>query len=113
MHRSIDDSWRNRVHTNVILCIFHRETSRDRLEAALRDHRNRGIHSRYRMFGHRGRNADDASASFLREHLFNRELGDVDEAFQIDGGERFEVLDRIVGKGLGEEYTRVIDQRIN
>ena len=55
------------------------------------------------------RNANDASASFLREHLFNRELGDVDEAFQVDGGESFEVLGRIVGKRLGEEYTRVID----
>src|SRR5580704_896302 len=113
MHRSIDDSWRNHVHTNAVLCIFHRETSRDRLEAALRYHRDRSIYSGYRMLGHCSRNANDASAGFLRDHLSNRELGDVDEAFQVNGGESFEVLDRIVGKGLGEEYTRVIDQRIN
>ena len=109
MHRSIDDSWRNRVHTNAILCIFHRETSRDRLEAALRDHWDRRIHSGYRMFGHCSRNADDASASLLREHLLNSELGNVDEAFQVNGGESLKVLGRVVGKRLGEEYTRVID----
>src|SRR5271155_75890 len=109
MHRSIDDSWRNRVHTNAILGIFHRETSRDRLDDALRDHWDRRIHSVYLMLVHCVRNANNTSASFLREHLLNRQLGNVDEAFQVNRGESFKVLGRVVGKGLGEEYTRVVD----
>ena len=70
---------------------------------------DRSIHSGYRMVDHCGRYADDASARFLRHHLFDRELGDVDEAFQVGGSESSEVLGRIVGERLGEEYARVVD----
>src|SRR5216683_6906753 len=113
MHRSVDHSWRNRVYTNAIFCVLHRETSRDGLDPAFGDHRDRSSHSGYRMVDQCRRYANDASARFLRHYLFNLELGDVYEAFQVGGSERFEVLGRIVCKGLSEEYTRVVDECID
>src|SRR5271163_3182946 len=110
MQRSIDDSRRDRVHTDAVLCIFHRETSRDGLNSAFRDHWNRSIHSGYGMVGQRARYADDASAGFLRQHLFDRELADVDEAFQVDRSESFEVLGCVLDKRLNDEYPGVIDE---
>ena len=50
--------------------------------------------------GHRGRDANDAAAGFLRKHLFDRELGDVDEAFEVGGGESFEVVSRVIDERL-------------
>src|ERR1700689_1834207 len=113
MQGSVDDSWRDRVYTDAVLCIFHRETSRDGLNSAFRDHWNRSIHSSYGMVGQRARYADDASPDFLRQHLFDRELADVDKAFQVDRSESFEVLGCVLDKGLDDKDTRVIDERID
>src|SRR5271170_6404370 len=113
MQRSVDDSRRYRVHTDAVLCIFHREMSRDGLNSAFRDHGHRSVHTSYGMVGQRARYADDASASFLRQHLFNRELADVDEAFHVDRSESFEVLGCVLDKRLDDKDTRVIDECID
>jgi hypothetical protein len=65
------------------------------------------------MFHQRGCYPNDAAAGFLREHLFNRELSDVDIAFQIGGRERLEVLRRIGSERLRKEYARIIDERVD
>ena len=44
----------------------------------------------------------------MRDDLFNRELADVDKAFQLGGRESFKVLGRKVCKRLGEEDIRVV-----
>ena len=90
VHRGVDDSGRNRVYTNAILCVFHRETSRDGRNPAFRDHRDRSWHSGYGMLDHRGGYTDDASAGLLRQHLLNRQLADVDKALQVGGSESSE-----------------------
>jgi hypothetical protein len=40
VHRCVDDARRNRIHTDALFGVFHRETPRDGLEAALGDHWN-------------------------------------------------------------------------
>jgi hypothetical protein len=63
---------------------------------------------------HHGRGyADDTSAGFLDQHLLNRKLSDIDEAFEVGGSERSEVLCRIVYEGLDEEYAGVVDKRVD
>ena len=57
--------------------------------------------------------ADDTSSGFLDQHLLNRKLSDVDEAFEVGGSESSEVLCRIVCEGLDEEYAGVVDERID
>ena len=65
------------------------------------------------MFDQCGRYANDASTRFLRQHLFDRELGDVNEAFQVGRSERLEVIGRVVRERLGEEYARVVNECID
>ena len=49
----------------------------------------------------------------LLQHLLNRELGDVDETFEVCGSESSKVLSRVVRERLDEEYTSVIDEHID
>jgi hypothetical protein len=50
---------------------------------------------------------------FCASICFNRELSDVDIAFQIGGRERLEVLRRIGSERLRKEYARIIDERVD
>ncbi len=52
------------------------------------------------MIRHRCTDVDDASSSFLNQHLFNRELGDEKKTFDVHGTERPQILDSVIGKGL-------------
>src|SRR5947209_3722919 len=61
----------------------------------------------------RCRDRDNAAAGLLRQHLLNGKLRDVQEAVEVRGDERPEVLGCVVRERLGEEDARVIDQRIN
>jgi hypothetical protein len=50
---------------------------------------------------------------FCGQHLFDRELGDIDETFQVGCGEIPEVLGGIVRERLDEEDASVIDERVD
>ena len=65
------------------------------------------------MLGQRSRDANDTSARSLLQHLLNRELGDVDETFEVGGSESSEVFSCIVRERLHKEYTRVVDEHVD
>jgi hypothetical protein len=113
MHRCIYHAECNRILANALLCVLHRETARNRLEATLRHYWNRGVYPGYGVIHHGRGYADDTSSGFLDQHLLNRKLSDVDEAFEVGGSESSEVLGRIVCEGLDEEYAGVVDERID
>src|SRR5215468_8144052 len=106
MQRRINHSRCNRIYTDAVFRIFDGEAACNRVKTALDNHWDRGIYACNRIIRQRGGDADDASTRFLRQHPFDRELGYIDEALEIGGNEPFEVLSRVIGKGLGEEYPR-------
>ena len=63
--------------------------------------------------GQRRRDIDDASAGLLRQHLLDRELGDVEEAFDVRRDERPEIVDCVIREGLREKDPGVVDQRVD
>ncbi len=101
------------VDTNALFCIFHRQAPRDGLKASFRDHRERPVYSGDGMIRLRGGDIDDASTDPLRQHLLDHALGDENKAFNVDGKERAQVIDRVIGKMLREIDAGVVDERVD
>jgi hypothetical protein len=57
--------------------------------------------------------AHDASARLLSEHLLDRELGDVDVAFEIRRDKGTEIVSGVISEGLRREDACVVDNNIN
>jgi hypothetical protein len=58
------------------------------------------------------RDVDDVTAA-LDDHLANYALRHVEEAGEVHGGDRVEVLRRVVGEFLADEDPGVVDQRVD
>ena len=93
--------------------VLHREVSRDRVDSVFGDHRHRCGNTGYGMIDQRRRDAHDAAARFLCQHLPDRQLRQMDETVEVRRGQLSEVFDRVVEERLGDEDARVIDHRID
>ncbi len=100
---------------NRICCfrVFHREVSGDGFKAAFRDHGKRGGNASNGVVSERCSNGDDAAAGVLCQHLLNRKLRDVNEAFEIGRNESAKVVCRITGELLHQENTGIRDDGID
>src|SRR2546423_1093643 len=65
------------------------------------------------MIDDRSGDAYDAAAALLREHLLHGRLRCIDEAIQIGGRQRPEVLGRVLSEWLRKEDPRVVHQGID
>ena len=74
---------------------------------------DRGVHAGDRMIDHRRRDADDAAAALLRQHLPDDALREMQEPFEICRRPGDEVLDRVVDERLGEEDAGIVDQSVD
>jgi hypothetical protein len=90
---------RDRIHANALFRVFHRQAACDSLEAAFGDHRNRTV-SGDRVFNHRRRDIDNASAGLLSQHLLDRELGDEEKTFDVDRHQGPQIVDRVIREGF-------------
>ncbi len=63
--------------------VLHREVLGDRFTTAFGDHGHCRRHPPDRVARQGRRDRDDASTSLLRQHLFDGELGEVQEAFTL------------------------------
>ena len=52
-------------------------------------------------------------AAAPREHLLQGELGHAEEPGQVDTGHRLVVRQRVLGERLGDEYSGIVDQRVD
>ena len=59
------------------------------------------------------RDAGDAAASALREHLLDCELSDKDEPSEVDRDESVKLVGGVVGEGLGCEDARIVDDMVD
>ena len=59
------------------------------------------------------RDADDAAAGSLSQHLFDCPLRQMDEAVEVGRGKLSEVFNRVVDEWLGDEDPGVVDQCID
>lgn len=64
------------------------------------------------MVDQAGGELDDVAAA-LAEHLLDGELGDAEEAGQVDTGHRVVVGLGVVGERLGDENAGVVDQGVD
>lgn len=64
------------------------------------------------MIDQAGRDLDDVAAALV-EHLLDRQLGDAEEAAQVDAGNRVVVLLRVLGERFADEDTGIVDQRVD
>src|ERR1700746_3104768 len=103
MKRCVNDAGSYSVESNMLLSVFHREVSGDGFKAAFRDHGKRGGNASNRVISQRCSNGDDAAAGLLCQHLLNRKLSDINEAFEIGRNESAKVVGRIIGERLHHE----------
>ncbi len=113
VHGSIDDTGRDGVHPYALSRIFNRQAPSDGLQAALGEHRDRRVYSGDRVINHRRGDIHDASAGLLGQHLLDRELADKEEAFDVDGDEGPQIVDRIIREVLRNEHAGVIDEGVD
>src|SRR3954468_21380584 len=83
MQRCVDDARSYGVKSNVLFCVFKSEASYDRVQTTFSDHWNGSWHSGDWVIRQRCADANNASTAFLRLHLLDRELCDVNEAGEV------------------------------
>src|SRR5215813_3245972 len=104
---------RGRLATpDLVLRVLVREATGNRIKSALGDHRNRCRQARDWVFEQRRRDGCHASAVALRQDLFDGELGDEDEPFQVGGGETVKLVGGVVRERLGYEDARIVDNMV-
>src|SRR6266850_2086568 len=113
VQRRIHNAWSDHVHANALRRVFHRETSGDRVDAALGDHRDGRGHPGKRMIDDGSGDAHHAAAALLRKHLLYGRLRRMDEAIQVGRRQRPEVLERVPGERLRKEDPRVVHQGVD
>src|SRR5262245_12002714 len=113
MQGCINGAGSNCIHTDTLFCIFDGEAACNCINAAFGNHWDRSAYTRNGVVGERGRDADDAAAGSLQKHPLDRDLSYINETPKIGRNQPIEVLGRVIGKGLGEEYTCIIYQYIN
>ncbi len=113
MQRRIDDAGRDRVHSDALFRVLHCQVLGYCFQTAFRDHRRRSGQAPDRVASQGGRDRDDAAAGLLRHHLFDRELGKVEESFEVGGDKGPKVVGRIVGEPFRHEHARVIDEHVD
>src|SRR6266436_4532110 len=83
MQRRVDDAGRYGVKSNVLFCVFKSQASDDRVQTTFGDHWNGSWHTGDWVIRQRCADANNASTAFLRLHLLDRELCDVNEADDV------------------------------
>ena len=113
VQRRIDDAGRDRVHADAVFRVLHRQVLGDCFQTAFGDHRHRRREAPDRVPSQGRRDRDDAPAGLLRQHLLDRELGEVEESFEVGRDERPKVVGRVVGEPFRDEDARVVDERVD
>src|SRR5262249_29087445 len=108
--RRVNSARRDGVHADTIFGVFHRKLLGNRFESALSEHRYGRVDAGHWVARKSCRDRDDASASLLRQHLFDGELGDVQESFKVRRYQRLEVVGGIVRKRPFEVDACVVGQ---
>src|SRR5437870_4132470 len=104
--------WRYEKAAGTFFYVLDCETSGHRIQAVLRNHRNRGIDAGDGIIGKRSGDRHDVPG-LLFEHLFHGELSDIEESQQVDRGQGVEVVGSEVRERLGVENSGVIHQNID
>jgi hypothetical protein len=112
VHRRLDDAEGDGADAYAAPRILDRERARDCCQAALRQGRQRRRRPAPGVIDEAGRDVDDVAAA-LDGHLADRTLRDVEEAGEVHGGGRIEILLRVVGERLADEDSGVVDQRVD
>src|SRR6266566_22174 len=99
----------DREASRITIC----QATRDGLEAAFRDHRNRNVHTDDRVIDQRSRDIDYASTGLLSQHLLDHKLGDEKKTFDVDGNESPQIVKRVIREVLREIYAGVVDEHID
>src|SRR5438876_1722355 len=112
VQRCVHDAGGDRVEADTFFCVLDCETSGHRIQAALRNHRNRGIDAGDGIIGKRSGDRHDVPG-LLFEHLFHGELSNIEESQQVDRGQGVEVVGSKVRERLGVENSGVIHQNVD
>jgi len=112
VRRCLDHPEGDRVDADAVSCVLGGERARDSVETAFREGgQGRGRRASGVIY-EAGCDVDDVAAA-LDDHLAYRSLGDLKEPGQVHGGDRGEVLGRVVREGLADEDARVVDQGVD
>jgi hypothetical protein len=112
VERSIDLAGCDRVKAYVVRGVFKGETAGDGVEAAFGHHGNGGVRAGHGIIGESRGGGGDAAACSLLEHLFDGELSDEEEAFEVGGEECAKIFGGVFNKRPGVEDSCVIDQMV-
>ena len=92
--------------------VFDCERTGDGVQPALGQRGERRRPGAVGVIDEAGADVDDVAAA-LGDHLPDRALGDVEEPGEVDGGDRFEVLGRVLGERLADIDARAVDQAVD
>jgi hypothetical protein len=112
VHWSVHDARGYGVEADSFFGIFDCKTPGHRIQAPLRNHRNRAIYASDRLIGTRRGHAHNAPG-FLFQHLLHSKLSDVEESQQVGREQGIKVLGGEVREGLGEVDSSVVHQNID
>src|SRR6266550_2255897 len=113
VQRCVDDAGGNGVKSNVLFCVFKSQASYDRVQTTFGDHWNGSWHSDDWVIRQRCADANNASTVFLRLHLLDRELCDVNEAGEVGCNQGAKIFCRIFSERLYQENSSIRDDRID
>lgn len=112
MHRRLDDARRYRVHPDSALGVFDGQGFGGGVEAALGQGSEDRGHTVYRVVGQAGGDVDHVALA-LFFHLGDGQLGDVEEAVEVDRQHRCVVFRGVGGERFGDEDAGVVDQGVD
>jgi hypothetical protein len=102
----------NRVHADAALGVFDRERLGGGVEAALGQRRQHGRHAIDGVIDQAGGDLHDVAAALLL-HFRNRQLGDAEEAGEVDAERAGEIGLAVLGERFCDEDAGVVDQRVD
>src|SRR6516164_4349831 len=111
VHRRLDDAQRNRVYSNAVLYVLHRQRPRHRVQTALGHDLNGHGYAGDRVVHERRRDIHNAAA-LLSHHLPDRQLRNVEKARGRRREQGVEILARVPGEGLKDKNARIVYQHI-
>ena len=113
MEWGVDHPGRDCIEADVVLRVLTREAAGNRIKSAFGDHRNRGRNAGDGVLDQRRRDGCHTSTRALRQDLFDCELRDEDEPFQICRGETAKIVGSVVREGLGNEDAGIVDNMVD
>ena len=100
VERCSDDARSYGVESNMLFRVLHCQASRGGVQTTFSDHRNGSVFASNWIIYQRGADAHDAAAAFLRLHLFDCELRDVNEAGEVGRNKRTKVVSGVFRERL-------------